>query len=181
MSAQHLIFSHGLDGSPWGTKIKAMAEVARRYPLEVTSIDYANLETGARVQKLLDVCRSLPEPAQPTQQPVILVGSSLGGHVATTVATQVPTRGLYLLAPAFYMPGYEHYTPKSPACPVTIVHGWSDDVVPVENSIRFAREYCCTLHLIDGDHRLHDSVDEVCDLFDRFLRRLGVAEASVTV
>jgi pimeloyl-ACP methyl ester carboxylesterase len=167
MSQQHIIFSHGLDGSQWGIKITAMAQVARGYRLQLDSIDYANLDTAARVQRLLEVCRQLPGE-------VILVGSSLGAHVATTVSTQVATRGLYLLAPAFFMPGFEQYTPKPAHCPVTIVHGWNDEVVPVENSIRFARQYRCTLHVIDDDHRLQATVDQVCDLFDRFLRRLGV-------
>ena len=167
MSALHILFSHGLDGSQWGLKIKAMAEVARRYQLAVDSIDYANLETAARVQRLLEVCRALSGE-------VILVGSSLGAHVATTVSTQVPTRGLYLLAPAFFMPGFEQYTPEPAQCPVTIVHGWNDDVVPVDNSIRFARQHRATLHVVDGDHRLHSNVDEVCEFLDRFLRRLGV-------
>jgi surfactin synthase thioesterase subunit len=167
MSEPYIVFSHGLEGTRWGTKIAAMAEVARRYQLQVESIDYANLETAARVQRLLQACREFSEP-------VILVGSSLGAHVATTVSTQVATRGLYLLAPAFFMSGFEQYTPKPADCPVTIVHGWNDDVVPVDNSIRFAREHRCTLHLLEGDHRLIDNLEEVCDLFDRFLTRLGV-------
>lgn len=167
MSQQHVIFSHGLDGSQWGLKITAMAKVARRYRLQVDSIDYANLDTGARVQRLLDVCRGLAGE-------VLLVGSSLGAHVATSASTQIGARGLYLLAPAFFMPGFEHYTPRPADCPVTIVHGWRDAVVPVENSIRFARQYRCTLHLIDGDHGLHSNLEQVCDLFDCFLRRLGV-------
>ena len=166
-----IVFSHGLEGAPWGLKIKAMAQVARRYRVQVESIDYANMDPAARVVHLLEICRRLTSESGP----VILVGSSLGGHVATTVSTQVATLGLYLLAPAFFMPGYEQYTPTPAACPVTIVHGWNDATVPVANSIRFAREHRCTLHVIDGDHRLHDNVDEVCDLFDRFLRRLGIA------
>jgi alpha/beta superfamily hydrolase len=127
--------------------------------------DYANLDTAARVQRLLEVCRERGGQ-------FILVGSSLGAHVATTVSTQIATRGLYLLAPAFFMPGFEQYTPKPAQCPVTIVHGWNDEVVPVENSIRFAQRYRCNLHLIDDDHRLQAQVDQVCDLFDRFLRRI---------
>jgi len=169
MSEPYIVFSHGLDGTQWGTKITAMAEVARRYQLQVESVDYATMDTAARVVRLRAVCQQLAGP-------VILVGSSLGAHVATTVSTQVATRGLYLLAPAFFMPGFEQYTPKPAACPVTIVHGWNDETVPAENSIRFAREYRCTLHLIDADHRLQGNVDEVCDLLDRFLRRLGIAE-----
>ena len=164
----HIIFSHGLDGAQWGAKIMAMVEVARRYELQIDSIDYAHLDTAARVQRLLEACRQ-------RSGGFILVGSSLGAHVATAVSTQVAARGLYLLAPAFYMPRFEQYTPKPADCPVTIVHGWRDEVVPVENSIRFAQQYRSTLHVIDSDHRLHDSIDQVCELLDRFLRRLGVS------
>jgi len=135
MSEPYIVFSHGLDGTQWGTKITAMAEVARRYQLQVESVDYATMDTAARVVRLRAVCQQLAGP-------VILVGSSLGAHVATTVSTQVATRGLYLLAPAFFMPGFEQYTPKPAACPVTIVHGWNDETVPAENSIHAALDRC---------------------------------------
>jgi hypothetical protein len=70
------------------------------------------------------------------------------------------------------MPGYEQYTPVPPQCRIEIVHGWNDSVVPVDNSIRYARQYKCTLHLLDSDHRLTAQLDEVCELFDAFLARL---------
>lgn len=163
---QYIVFSHGQDGEPWGTKIVAMAEVARRHGLTVESVDYRGMADPAqRVATLLEFCRKLPGE-------LLLVGSSLGAHVCTTVSTQVPTRGLFLLAPAFYMPGYEQYTPTPPACPIEIVHGWNDDIVPVENSIRYARQYKCALHILDSDHRLTANLADICALLDHFLRRL---------
>jgi alpha/beta superfamily hydrolase len=166
VSHQYIVFSHGQDGEPWGTKILAMAEVAKRRGLTVESVDYRNMhDPAARVAKLLDVCKKLPGE-------LLLVGSSLGAHVCTTVSTQVLTGGLFLLAPAFFMPGYERYTPAPPACPVDIVHGWNDEIVPVENSIRYARQYKSALHILDSDHRLTSSLDDVCALLDRFLQRL---------
>jgi pimeloyl-ACP methyl ester carboxylesterase len=166
VTKQCIVFSHGQDSEPWGTKITAMAQVARDHGLEVESVDYRGMaDPAVRVQRLLEVCRALPGK-------LLLVGSSLGGHVCTAVSTQVPTRGLFLLAPAFFMPGYERYTPAPAQCPVDIVHGWNDDVVPADNSIRYARQYKCTLHLLDSDHRLTANLAEVCDLLDRFLRRL---------
>lgn len=165
MSQQYIVFSHGQEGEPWGTKIVAMAEVARRHGLSVESVDYRGMaDPAARVEKLLEFCKQLPGE-------LLLVGSSLGAHVCTTVSTQVPTRGLFLLAPAFFMPGYEQYTPVAPACPVDIVHGWNDDIVPVENSIRYARQYKCALHILDSDHRLTANISDVCALLDHFLRR----------
>ena len=149
-----IVFSHGLEGDPWGAKIVAMAEVARAHGLGVESIDYRGMnDPAARVQRMLEACKSLPGK-------LVLVGSSLGAHVCMTAASQ-------------FMPGYEQYTPQPPAgCPVTIVHGWNDTVVPPENSVRYARQHRATLHLIDSDHRLTANIDEVCEFLDRFLRRL---------
>src|SRR5690349_15881906 len=148
MSERLIIFSHGQDGEPWGTKIVAMAEAARAVRYRVESVDYRGIgDPAMRVTKLREFCGQ-------QKIPPVLVGSSLGGHVATAVSTDVRARGLFLLAPAFYMPGYEQFTPKPAACPITIVHGWRDDIVPIDNSIRYAREYRATLHAIDSDHRM---------------------------
>lgn len=164
---QHIIFSHGKDSEPWGAKIAAMAEVARKRGLAVESVDYRGMDDPQqRVRRLLEVCRALDAP-------VVLVGSSLGGHVATAASAHAPTRGLFLLAPAFYMPGYEQYTPAPARCPIAIVHGWNDDVVPVDNSIRYARQHKATLHVLDSDHRLTDSIGEICGLLGQFLERLA--------
>jgi hypothetical protein len=66
------------------------------------------------------------------------------------------------------MPGY-----KQEYCTghkyLEIVHGWSDDIIPPEHSIRYAKEADCTLHMISGDHRLNSSIEVVEGLFGRFL------------
>ena len=51
----------------------------------------------------------------------------------------------------------------------------ADDVVPVENSIRFARESSASLLLIDGDHRLTANIDVINRQLDGFLDSLGTA------
>ena len=164
---QTIVFSHGKDGEPWGPKIVAMSDVAKRHGLQVESIDYRGMnDPAARVAKALEFCRTLTEPA-------VLVGSSLGGHVAAAVSAQVQTRGLFLLAPAFFMKGFEQFTPTPARCPIEIVHGWHDEIVPVGNSIKFARMHCTALHLLDSDHRLTSCLDVICDLLDAFLRRLS--------
>lgn len=166
MSEKLIIFSHGQDGEPWGAKIVAMAEVARARGYRVESVDYRGMaDPAARVEKLLAFCKA--QVAAP-----VLVGSSLGGHVAAAVSQAVDARGLFLLAPAFYMPGYEQYTPKPAACPIVIVHGWRDDVVPIDLGIRFAREYRATLHAVDGDHRLTANIEEINAYLDLFLAAL---------
>ena len=101
--------------------------------------------------------------------PSLVVGSSMGGHVSTAGSRLLRTAGLFLMAPAFYVPGFEEQTPEPAECPVTIVHGWRDDVVPVENSIRFARQHGASLHLLDTDHRMQDKIREIGYYFEYFL------------
>jgi pimeloyl-ACP methyl ester carboxylesterase len=161
-----VVFSHGKESGPWGAKITAMAEVVRHLKLGVQSVDYRGLDDPAqRVEKLLAEGREL-------KGPIALVGSSLGGHVAAAAASRLDTAALFLLAPAFYMPGFEKYTPQDVGVPIAIVHGWHDDVVPVDNSIRWAREHRATLHILDSNHRLEDQIDAICILLRDFLSAL---------
>ena len=107
-----------------------------------------------------------------TEGPHVVVGSSMGVHVATAAAEPVGAIGLFVLAPAYYMEGFEGLTPAPPPLPTTIVHGWHDDIVPPENSIRFARACGATLHLLDGDHRLTANIDEINAFLEYFVRRV---------
>ena len=167
MTRPMVVFSHGQESGPWGTKINAMADTARELGCAVDSVDYRGIaDPTERVEKLVAYC-------EPLDGPVILVGSSMGGHVATAAAGTVNAVGLFVLAPAYYMPGYEDLTPSAPKIPISIVHGWGDDVVPVENSIRYAGECAATLHVVDGDHRLTANIDEICYLLRRFIESLS--------
>jgi pimeloyl-ACP methyl ester carboxylesterase len=167
MTERLIVFSHGQDGEPWGGKIVAMAQVARELGYRVESIDYRGIsDPVARIDKLREFCRK-------QRSAPVLVGSSLGGHVAAAVSEEARSRGLFLLAPAFYMPGYEQYTPRPATCPMTIVHGWRDDIVPIDNSIRYAREYRATLHAIDSDHRMAANVPDIVRYLNYFLVDLG--------
>lgn len=159
-------FVHGRDSGPWGTKISALAAVARRHGLAAASPDFRGQDPDTRVRTLLDWCagcRAAP----------VLVGSSLGAHVAlAAVAAGQPAAGVFALAAAVFMPGHERRTPPAPACPLVMVHGWRDEVVPVDNAIRYAREAGATLHLLDGDHRLIDRLAEVECCFAAFLAQV---------
>ena len=162
-----VVFSHGQESGPWGTKIRAMAEMVRGLGCEADSVDYQGIaDPTERVDKLIAHC-------QATEEPVILVGSSMGGHVATAAAGPVGATGLFVLAPAYDMPEFEDLTPPAPPIPIVIVHGWDDDVVPVENSIRYASECRATLHIVDGDHRLTANIEEINYYLARFV--LGLA------
>jgi len=158
-----VIFSHGQESGPWGTKIRAMSERAKALGCCVDSIDYQGIaDPTERVEKLKRECSDISDT-------LILVGSSMGGHVATAAAADLGAAGLFVLAPAYYMEGYEELTPTPPSMPIGIVHGWHDDTVPVENSIRFARECSATLHLVNGDHRLTENIDSINEYLELFI------------
>ena len=121
MTKQHIIFSHGKESGPWGSKITKMAEFAKSIcDCEIHSIDYQDLESpDDRVQRLVDYLKTL-------RGKIILVGSSMGGYVSTVASTQVEVDGLMLLAPAFNLPGYQVQNPTTPCKNLQIIHGWHD-------------------------------------------------------
>ena len=161
-----VIFSHGQESGPWGTKIRSMADRVKELGCCVESIDYQGIaDPTERVNKLVRECANIEDD-------LVLVGSSMGGHVATAAADTLGAVGLFVLAPAYYMEGYEGLTPVPPKMPIYIVHGWHDDIVPVENSIRFARDCSATLHVVDGDHRLTENIDEVTEYLDQFIGKI---------
>jgi predicted esterase len=149
-----------------------MADAVRGLGCRAESVDYRGIaDPTERVDKLITECQGLTES-------LVLVGSSMGGHVATAAAAPLKAIGLFVLAPAYYIAEYEHLTPAAPDIPISIVHGWRDDVVPPENSIRFAAQCRATLHLVDGDHRLTENIDEIIQYLSRFIRVLAGTDAA---
>lgn len=180
-----VVFSHGKESGPSGAKIRALANVAERLGAQVLSVDYREHPAGTvhdqnaageadrRVGQLLTV--NPPEHRQ-----LVLVGSSMGGYVSTIASVRLPVNGLFLLAPAFYLPGYANQDPVPRARQTMIVHGWSDGVVPAQNSIRFSRLHQCDLHLLAGDHRLNDALSKIEPLFELFLKQVMATEATTS-
>jgi len=150
----HIIFSHGKESGPWGSKIKAMADYVKSYG-EIHSIDYQNLSSpDARAQRLVEYIKQLSGN-------IILVGSSMGGYVSTIASNQSNVVGLMLLAPAFNLSGYKKSKPTSSCENIVIIHGWSDDVVPYENSVKFSQFHLSSLILLDDGHRLSNSFERL--------------------
>jgi len=168
MAGRHVVFSHGKESGPWGRKISSLAEVARSEGYEAHSVDYRGLEDPRqRVAKLVEFCKELSGD-------LVLVGSSLGGYVAVASASLLHARGVFLMAPALYMPGLPELRQGALDCPATLVHGWRDDVVPFEHSVRFAQTTRAALHLLESDHNLHNQIRVIQYLFEYFLIALDL-------
>ena len=170
MGDRYVVFSHGKDSEPWGRKISLLAGTARAEGYEVDSVDYRGIdEPTARVARLVEACQGLSGE-------LVLVGSSLGGYVALAAAALLHARGVFLMAPAIYFDGLPPLRPRPLDCPGTIVHGWQDEVVPCDHSVRFGREHALTLHLINADHRMHGQLRLIQQLFEHFIIALDLPE-----
>jgi pimeloyl-ACP methyl ester carboxylesterase len=166
--SRYVVFSHGQESGPWGRKISALAEVARSEGYETESVDYRGIDhPRMRITRLVDFCKEL-------QGDLVLVGSSMGGFVSVASASLLHARGVFLMAPALYMEGLPELRQGVLDCPAAVVHGWRDDVVPFEHSVRFAKEYGSALHLLDSDHRLHNQLRVIRYLFEYFLIALDL-------
>lgn len=160
-------FVHGKESGPWGRKITYLSQIARQHGFDVESLDYSGIVNPMeRVEKLKNACAVRP--------PDILVGSSMGGWVATTTTATVNVRGLFLMAPAFYLLDYPAHQTHRHGNRIEVVHGWRDGVIPYQNSVRFGEEHRCTVHLVDDDHRLANSLEPLNQYFTAFIQRVMV-------
>lgn len=158
-------FAHGKESGPWGYKVTALAEMARRRGLAVASPDYRfTIDADERVRYLLSL-----DP--PQGKALVLVGSSMGGYVAATASHTLNPVGLFLIAPALFMLGYPPEAPPRAEL-AEVVHGWADDVIPVEHSWRFTQQHRLRLHVLDGDHTLNAQLPTLERLFEHFLGAL---------
>ncbi len=168
VATRYVVFSHGQESGPWGRKISALAEVARSEGYEAHSVDYRGIdEPRARVAKLVDFCKELAGD-------LVLVGSSMGGYVSVASASLLHARGAFLMAPALYVDGLPELRAGVLDCPTTIVHGWRDEVIPFDHSVRFAQAYHAALHVLESDHRLHNQIRVIQYLFEYFLIALDL-------
>lgn len=162
-------FSHGKESGPNGTRITRLSKIAEEYGCKAISIDYQGISNpDLRVEKLKKILAD-----RSADNDFILYGSSMGGYVSLVTAEEYKPLGLFLLAPALYKQGYEKQNYTTNIHPIEIIHGWDDDVIPPENSFKFASSAKCNLHYVKGGHRLTESLDIIEVLFRNFLEKIG--------
>jgi pimeloyl-ACP methyl ester carboxylesterase len=168
MSRAHVVFSHGQDSSPYSRKILELYEYAESEGYAASAVDYRGVsDPMERVRLLSDFCRNLSGE-------LVLVGSSLGAFVSMAAAPSLHAKGLFLMAPAVELPDLPQLNIAPLDCPITVVHGWRDEVIPYENSVQFAKARGATLHLVESDHRLHSALPLIRSLFQHFLIELDI-------
>ncbi len=164
-----VIFCHGKESGPNGTKIRHLAPLAEKAGWTVLAPDFRDLpDPEARVERLLAACDGLTRP-------LVLVGSSMGGYVAIRASETLRPEGLLLLAPAVGLPGYPQRAPAPRAGRVLAIHGWRDEVIPSGIVIDWARNLRLELQLVDDGHSLTGRLAVLEEGFRALLDAVAVA------
>ena len=106
--------------------------------------------------------------AAPAEGRVVFGGSSMGALVSGFASLERRCEALFLMALPVGIPKYP-VAFEAARVPTTLVHGWHDELCPVDAAIAFARSRGDTLHLVDDDHRLTAHVDYCAEAFRRLL------------
>lgn len=164
----NVIFSHGKETGPEGSKIQYLRSIVdSKKDMQSHSIDYQDLPNSEdRVIRLIDFCKKFEK--------TILVGSSMGAYVSTCASKDIHPLGLFLLAPAFYLPGYENQNPIPKCKKGHIIFGYDDEIIPIENITKFSTTHKFPLTLINSDHRLQNKIDYIGKLFHIFLDEINL-------
>jgi len=171
----HCILSHGFESGPDATKVTALAEAAERLGWTHERPDYTDLDAKRDVSELGDVPARLERllglaRAAAARGPLVLAGSSLGAWISAQASLHVPLRGLFLMAPPVW-PGKPHAM-QAADVPVSILHGWHDELIPAAQVVEWAKARNARLLLVDDSHRLSAHVEASADAFAGLLASL---------
>lgn len=142
-SKLRVLFIHGLEGSPQGTKARTLAA---SFDTETPAMDTSDFEA----------CVALQAERVRRFEPDVVVGSSFGGAVAVALLQREQWRGpTLLLAQAALRQGLRARLPAG--VPIWLVHASADEVVPIADSRALARRGTpglVELIEVDDDHAL---------------------------
>jgi alpha/beta superfamily hydrolase len=169
----HCILSHGFESGPDAAKVTALADVAERLGFTHERPDYTDLDArrdagphgdvAARVERMRERIRA-------AQAPVVLAGSSLGAWISGHVSREFDIAALFLMAPPIRLDA--RYPLEAARVPTSIVHGWTDELIPADDVVGWAQARRATLLLVDDGHRLSHHVEASAQAFASLLERL---------
>ncbi|MEP6633632.1 MAG: hypothetical protein ABJA62_05425 [Luteimonas sp.] len=171
----HCILSHGFESGPDATKVTALAEAAERLGWTHERPDYTDLDARHAISELGDVPERLERldrlaRTARARGPLVLAGSSLGAYISALVSLRMPVAGLFLLAPPIRMG--QAASLDAARVPISIVHGWDDELIPAVQVVDWAHARHARLLLVDDTHRLSANVATAADAFAALLRSL---------
>lgn len=170
-----IILSHGSDSSPDATKVSALAALAESLGWRTQRPDYREDDAFGYAGSVPRRLARLRAAVAACSTPPVLVGSSMGAFVSGLASLEAPVAGLFLLATPEAIPGCEAAFDLRMDVPTLLIHGWRDELCPLDAVYAFAGRRRLSLLVLDDDHRLSASVDAIMAQFRLFLERLAPA------
>ena len=175
----HCILSHGFESGPDATKVTALSDVAERLGWTHERPDYTAFDARLEVTEIGDVPGRrafLREriAAAAGKGPLVLAGSSLGSYISAMESVSAPVVGLFLMAPPIFrdLPDADAML-QSADVPISIIHGWDDELIPFQHVVDWAQPRRARLLLVNDTHRLADHVADTAMAFEQFLKSLA--------
>ena len=97
----------------------------------------------------------------------------MGAFTSAFASLETNCVGLFLIALPLCIEGYVRQF-EAARVPTALVHGWDDELCPVDAAIEFARARGDAITLVRDDHRLSEHVDFVAEQFRLFLSQFGL-------
>ncbi|GAB6195681.1 alpha/beta hydrolase [Lysobacter xanthus] len=171
----HCILSHGFESGPDAAKVTALAEVSEALGFSHERPDYTDLDARRDVGPTGDVAARLARLQDRIREgaargPVVLAGSSLGAWISGRASLEADIAALFLMAPPVRLD--TAYPLVAAKVPTSIVHGWNDELIPVDDVVHWARERRADLLLVDDSHRLAAHADASARAFAALLGKL---------
>ncbi|NUO71856.1 MAG: alpha/beta fold hydrolase [Frateuria sp.] len=168
-----ILLSHGSDAGPDATKVSALAALAQARGWRTQRPDYREDDARGHAGSVAPRLARLRTAIEECDAPPVLVGSSMGAFVSGLASLEHPVAGLFLLATPEAIPGFDIALDVRQDVPTLLVHGWRDEVCPLDDIYAFAGRRQLPLFILDDDHRLAGSLAAIERQFALFLETLA--------
>lgn len=179
-----VVFCHGNGHTLDLSLQRSMEEMATTFRMMITSMDYPGygLSEGTASERSVNKCISDVIRQLPTKNPVVMIGKSVGSGPCVEWARHHYVRATILISPfksiirtklPFSIPGLDMFDNSSAIkhvyCPVLIVHGKNDEIVPYDHGVELA--HSCRDATFVSKECGHNDIDWLPDAAE-FLDRL---------
>lgn len=168
-----IILSHGSDSGPEATKVSALAAFAEARGWSTQRPDYREDDARGHAASVAPRLARLRAAIDACDAPPLLVGSSMGAFVSARASLEHPVAGLFLLATPPAIPDAEVALDLRQDVPALLIHGWRDELCPLDGLYAFAARRRLPLLVLDDDHRLGASLAAIERQFALFLDALA--------
>jgi predicted alpha/beta-hydrolase family hydrolase len=168
-----ILLSHGSESGPQAVKVSALAALAEARGWRTQRPDYREDDAHGHAGSVAPRLARLSAAIAACEAPPVLVGSSMGAFVSGLASLEHSVAGLFLLATPETIPGFDTALDVRQDVPTMLIHGWRDELCPLDDIYTFASRRQLPLLVLDDDHRLGASLPAIERQFAAFLDALA--------